>query len=282
MAPLPCRVRSGTESFADVEVRAYPRNRKMVTSALRAGRHMVPIHGLMSVDLSAARHRLQSARGPTSLTAFLVAAAGRAVAAHPEVHAYRDWFGRLILHHHVDVATMVEVDSNRGRYPLAHLIRDADVRSISDIGTELRSIKENPSSSRSGMLLTRIAPIIGSIPGAFSLLYLIMARSPLMRRMVGTVSVTSVGMFAGGGGFGIGAPTVPTLGILVGGSSVRPTVIDGRIEPREMLDLTITVDHNVVDGAPMARFVADLRRIIESADFEISVSTPAAQTSESD
>ncbi|MBK5268208.1 MAG: 2-oxo acid dehydrogenase subunit E2 [Acidimicrobiia bacterium] len=28
----------------------------------------------------------------------------------------------------------------------------------------------------------------------------------------------------------------------------------------------MTVDHNVVDGAPAARFVADLRRLIETAD----------------
>jgi pyruvate/2-oxoglutarate dehydrogenase complex dihydrolipoamide acyltransferase (E2) component len=37
--------------------------------------------------------------------------------------------------------------------------------------------------------------------------------------------------------------------------------------PREILDLTVTVDHNVVDGAPAARFIADLRRFIENPDL---------------
>jgi pyruvate/2-oxoglutarate dehydrogenase complex dihydrolipoamide acyltransferase (E2) component len=97
-----------------------------------------------------------------------------------------------------------------------------------------------------------------------ALFYGLAARSVRLRRMTGTVSVTSVGMFGGGGGFGIGLPTIQTLTVLVGGISRRPWVIDGEIVPRDILDLTVTVDHNVVDGAPAARFVADLRRMIES------------------
>lgn len=70
---------------------------------------------------------------------------------------------------------------------------------------------------------------------------------------------------AGGEGFGIGQPTVMTLGVLVGGISQHPRVVDGSVVVREMMDLTVTVDHNVVDGAPAARFVEDLRRFMETA-----------------
>jgi pyruvate/2-oxoglutarate dehydrogenase complex dihydrolipoamide acyltransferase (E2) component len=34
---------------------------------------------------------------------------------------------------------------------------------------------------------------------------------------------------------------------------------------RDVLDLTLAIDHNVVDGAPAARFAADLREFIETA-----------------
>jgi hypothetical protein len=37
--------------------------------------------------------------------------------------------------------------------------------------------------------------------------------------------------------------------LIVGGFSRKPAVIDGRIEPRDMLDLTVAFDHDVVDGA---------------------------------
>jgi pyruvate/2-oxoglutarate dehydrogenase complex dihydrolipoamide acyltransferase (E2) component len=35
---------------------------------------------------------------------------------------------------------------------------------------------------------------------------------------------------------------------------------------RDVLDLTVMIDHNVVDGAPATRFAAELRRIMESAE----------------
>ncbi|MDH3306437.1 MAG: 2-oxo acid dehydrogenase subunit E2 [Acidimicrobiia bacterium] len=210
---------------------------------------------------------MTAAQPPVSLTAFLVAAVGRAAAAHPEVHAYRNWRGRLVLHDHVDIATLVEVRARDESFPLAHLVRDADVREVSDISAEIRRVKADPASSRSGLLLDRVAPAALRIPGAATLCYAVMARSVRMRRMAGTVSVTSVGMFAGGAGFGIGFPTVLTLTVLVGGLSERALVVDGQVEVREVLDLTVMVDHNVVDGAPTSRFVADLRRLIESAEL---------------
>jgi len=46
----------------------------------------------------------------------------------------------------------------------------------------------------------------------------------------------------------------------------RPAVEDGRIESREVLAVTVSVDHDVVDGAPAARFVRRLRALIEAAD----------------
>ena len=36
-----------------------------------------------------------------------------------------------------------------------------------------------------------------------------------------------------------------------------------RVEIRDVLELTVTIDHNIVDDAPAARFGAELRRLIE-------------------
>jgi pyruvate/2-oxoglutarate dehydrogenase complex dihydrolipoamide acyltransferase (E2) component len=56
-----------------------------------------------------------------------------------------------------------------------------------------------------------------------------------------------------------------SLQVVVDGMSARPRVVDGQLEVRDVLDLTVTVDHNVVDGALAARFGADLRELIENA-----------------
>jgi pyruvate/2-oxoglutarate dehydrogenase complex dihydrolipoamide acyltransferase (E2) component len=51
----------------------------------------------------------------------------------------------------------------------------------------------------------------------------------------------------------------------VGSISWKPAVVDGSIEPREILILTVTFDHDIVDGGPATRFVRRLVELIESA-----------------
>lgn len=253
---------TGSRSDRRIEAMPFPASRNAVTAALRAGRRIVPVHGLISCDVTKARELLDD-DPERSFTAFLLASVGRAAANHPEVHGYRDWRGRLVVHHYVDVSALIEVEAEGRSFPLAHLIRDADTRSVQDITAEIRRVKDAPGASPSGRLLRRLPLLIGRIPGAMRLFYAAAARSPRLRTMVGTVTVTSVGMFGSGSGFGVSAPTVLTLGVLVGGLSRRPWVVDDHIEIRDVVDLTITVDHNVVDGAPAARFAAELRELVE-------------------
>ena len=56
-----------------------------------------------------------------------------------------------------------------------------------------------------------------------------------------------------------------SLEVIVGGMSQRPRVTDGQVTVRDVLDLTVAIDHNVVDGAPAARFAAEFREILETA-----------------
>ncbi len=235
-------------------------------AALRAGRRQVPVHGLTAIDVTEAAHRIAAAAVPPSITAFVAASVARAVALHPEVAAYRDWFGRLVIHRYVDVAMLVEVDAGDTRFPLAHVIRDADVRRVDDLSAEIRSVKADAATSPSGRLLRGSSRWLTRVPGLWRVIYAALARSPRLRARAGTVAVTAIGMFAGGSGSGIAHPTTMTLTVLIGGMSDRPAVVDGAVAVRTMLDVTITVDHRVVDGAPAARFAADLRRILEGAE----------------
>jgi pyruvate/2-oxoglutarate dehydrogenase complex dihydrolipoamide acyltransferase (E2) component len=224
------------------------------------------MYGLMDVDVTTANRLLASHDPPWSLTAFVVASVARAAAAHPEVHAYRNWRGQLVTHHHyVDVATMVEISTPQGPIAIPHVLRDADIRAVPELTAELRQVKRDPTASFSGRLLERAAPAATRIPGAMPAMCAVMARSVTARQHVGTIAVTAVGMFAGGAGFGITPLTVMSLDVIVGGMSKRPRVIDGQVSVRDVLDLTLAIDHNVVDGAPAARFGAELRALLENA-----------------
>jgi pyruvate/2-oxoglutarate dehydrogenase complex dihydrolipoamide acyltransferase (E2) component len=248
-----------------VQVRPFPSNRRVVTAAMRAGQRKMPMYGLVDVDVTTAKRLLASHDPPWSLTAFVVASVARAAAAHPEVHAYRNWRGQLVTHQHVDVATMVEISTPQGPFAIAHVLRDADIRAVPELTAELRQVKRDPSASFSGRLLERAGPTAARIPGALTAMCAVMARSVAARQRVGTIAVTAVGMFAGGAGFGITQLSVMSLDVIVGGMSQRPRVIDGQIAIRDVLDLTLVIDHNVVDGAPASRFGAKLRALLESA-----------------
>jgi len=223
------------------------------------------MYGLVKVDVTKANRILAAHHPPSSLTAFVIASVARAAAAHPEVHAYRNWRGQLVTHQHVDVTTIVEISTSQGLFGLPHVLHDADVRGVPDLTAELRRVKHEPSTSGSGGWLERAAPAATRIPGAVAAMYAVMARSVAIRQHAGTVAVTAVGMFAGGGGFGLAPLTLMSLQVVVGGMTRRPWVVVGQIEIRDVLDLTVAIDHNVVDGAPAARFGATLRELIESA-----------------
>lgn len=60
------------------------------------------------------------------------------------------------------------------------------------------------------------------------------------------------------------------IGITLGGISRKPWVVqnhDGKEEilPRDILDITVSFDHDVVDGARGARFASTLIETIETA-----------------
>ena len=72
-------------------------------------------------------------------------------------------------------------------------------------------------------------------------------------------------MFGAGGGWGI-AFQLHTLSIVIGGITRRPILFQGRLVEREFLQLTVSVDHDIVDGAPAARVVGRLRELLLTGD----------------
>jgi pyruvate/2-oxoglutarate dehydrogenase complex dihydrolipoamide acyltransferase (E2) component len=98
-----------------------------------------------------------------------------------------------------------------------------------------------------------------------ALLAVAVRRDPTINvSMAGTVGVTAVGMFAKDhSGWGLNT-TTHSLDLVVGSIAWKPAVVEGRVEPREILHLTVVFDHDVIDGAPAARFTQRLVELIES------------------
>jgi pyruvate/2-oxoglutarate dehydrogenase complex dihydrolipoamide acyltransferase (E2) component len=92
-----------------------------------------------------------------------------------------------------------------------------------------------------------------------------MLRNPYRaKRLTGTVMVTSVAMFGKTSAWAIPVGIHP-LALGLGGIARKPGLVRDRVEPRDMLSLTIVFDHDVADGVPVALFVKRLVKLMESA-----------------
>jgi pyruvate/2-oxoglutarate dehydrogenase complex dihydrolipoamide acyltransferase (E2) component len=90
------------------------------------------------------------------------------------------------------------------------------------------------------------------------------------------VGVTAIGMFAQGP-LWLVPLTNATVTVAVGGIETRCVMVDGSPQAAEHLCLTVSFDHDIVDGAPAARFATRLSELLSGADvLEDLVSDPLA------
>ena len=125
------------------------------------------------------------------------------------------------------------VDTERGL--LVPVIRNADQKGLWALGAELRTLVERARLGR-------------SLPDDLS---------------GGTFTITNLGMYD------IDAFTpiinLPEAAILGAGRiQARPVVYGGQIVARQMWTLSLSFDHRLVDGAPAARFLQRIKRLIET------------------
>jgi len=92
--------------------------------------------------------------------------------------------------------------------------------------------------------------------------------------------ITAVGMFGKGAGWGIPI-TECTLDYTLGGIAEKPGVVDGHIAIRDYLSLTLSFNHDLIDGAPAARFTERLKELIENGygliDFTVEPGQAGAE-----
>ncbi|WP_440989705.1 2-oxo acid dehydrogenase subunit E2 [Haloarchaeobius baliensis] len=225
------------------------------------------VHGLVEVDVTEARRRidqLETATGEApSFTAFLAVCLGAAIEDHPRVNAYRDWRGRLHVFEDVDVNVLVETAAgDGGGLGVPHVLRAVDDRSLRSVHDEIRRAQ----ASRDPAGLSRVERAAFRLPGSLRrLVWRLPQWFPRRwKSLAGTVAITSVGMFGDGGGWAV-SPTNYTVQLTVGGIAEKPRLVDGELTNRELLSLTVTFDHDVVDGAQAARFVDRLVELVEDA-----------------
>lgn len=242
----------------------FPPERQLIIEGGRFASRKHTVMALIEADVTKSRQFLREHKAHTgetlSFTAFVIACLGKAVGEHKAVHAYRDWRNRLILFDEVDVNMSIEIEREGRKMVLPHFMRAANKRTFRDIHSEIRTVQAKPEKTREfGVLwFVRLPRLVRDI------FYWFVFKNPWwLKASFCTVGLTAVGMFGKGSGWAI-PYSVHTLDVALGGIGENPGVVDGRIEIREYLCLTLMFDHDIVDGAPAARFTQRFKELIES------------------
>jgi pyruvate/2-oxoglutarate dehydrogenase complex dihydrolipoamide acyltransferase (E2) component len=231
-----------------------------------------PMYGLLEVDVTAIRNFIaehkQRSGETLSFTGFLAYCLARAVEEDKAVQAYRKGHRQLAMFDEVDVGLMIERQKGEKRVLSGHVVRDAAHKTYREIHDEIRLAQSrpiDPSDEIPRWFLTAMLlpwPLANMVKATLGW---ITRRNPTIPvSMTGTVGITAVGMFGKGhSGWGFEV-TRHSLDLVVGSTAWKPAVVEGRIEPCEILNLTVVFDHDVIDGAPAARFTNRLIELIES------------------
>lgn len=242
----------------------YPRIRLLMVDGGRMGLLKHTVHGLVEFDITQARETIRQHKAYTgealSFSAFFLACLGKAIDQDRQMHAYRNWRNRLIIFDEVDVNMLFEVEVDGKKTIRPHIIRAVNKKGIREIHEEIRAFQSQHQSSQESTFIDRFVRLPGFIRRLF--LWALFKNPHWIKEYYGTVLVSSIGMFGTGGGWGIPVPN-HSLQLTLGGIGEKPGVVDHRIEVRKYMSVTVSFDHDLIDGAPAARFMHRLKKLVE-------------------
>jgi pyruvate/2-oxoglutarate dehydrogenase complex dihydrolipoamide acyltransferase (E2) component len=253
-------------SQPDAHVTSIPPYKRFAAAAYWSVRHKPTMHGLLEVDVTEPRAILRAHHARTgetlSFTAFLTVCLGKAVDEQKAVQALRQGKRKLVVFEDVDVATRIEHEVDGEQYVVPYIVRAANRKTVREVHDEIRAAQR--ADARAELTRLRFVPAALHRPFVWAFTAIAERQPRLWKKTMGTVGITSVGMFAHGTGWGIPVPAPTALMLTVGGIGEKEVVVEGRVVVREMLSLTISLDHNVVDGAPATRFTERLKELVEA------------------
>jgi pyruvate dehydrogenase E2 component (dihydrolipoamide acetyltransferase) len=222
---------AGELSFVDTPVSQM---RKVIAKRLSESLFTAPHFYLtMSIDMDAAvaaRTKINEvAKTKISFNDMVLKATALSLKQHPKVNS--SWLGDTIrTNYHVNIGVAVAVEEGL----LVPVVRFADGKSLSQIGAEVKDFAQKAKDKK-----LQPSDWEGS-----------------------TFTISNLGMF------GIEEFTAiinpPDACILaVGGISQVPVVKNGQVVPGNVMKLTLSCDHRVVDGATGAAFLQTLKSLLE-------------------
>lgn len=253
----------------------YPSSRQLTFDMGRIGLAKHHVRALLEVDVTEARRLIKRSRHSgrkISFTAWLIKAIADCVALHPPISGLNDAkHNKVVVFEDVDISIVVEKDVDGARVPLPYVIRRADKKTLCEIQEEIESAKSQTVKNESDYVLGEEQSRLGMklfvrLPQWLRLIlmrWLVLNHPQRVKDMMGTVMITTAGMVGHTRGW-IMPFSMHPLCLAFGSLNEQAAVYKGEIQKREILHLTVLIDHDVIDGVPAARFVDDLVKKLQA------------------
>jgi pyruvate dehydrogenase E2 component (dihydrolipoamide acetyltransferase) len=168
-----------------------------------------------------------------SLNDIIIKVAAAALMQHPQVNAsFQDKVVRY--YEHADIGVAVAIEEGL----ITPIVRAADQKSLSEIAAEVRDLAERARNRR-----LRPEEFLGA-----------------------TFSISNLGMFGIEEFTAIINPPEGAI-LAVGAMSPKPVVRNKEMVVRQMMRVTMSCDHRVIDGATGAKFLQTFKKILENPLF---------------
>lgn len=206
------------------------------------------------------RKRMAERGHRTTVTAMLIKAIALAQLKHPESRSALLPLGMVATFNDIVAGFTVEKFVNSKPVVFFGSIKDPHLKSLEQIARELKQYAE---AELKDIPQLNIEHNFTSMPWFFRQFILWLGKTfPAVRSRYhgATFGVSSLGKY---GMTAIIPPCVTTSTFGVGSLEDRAVVRDGEIVIRKMMSVTLNFDHRVIDGAPAARFLSDVRALLE-------------------
>ncbi|HEY4039431.1 MAG TPA: dihydrolipoamide acetyltransferase family protein [Burkholderiaceae bacterium] len=213
--------------------------RRMIAQKMQESKRRIPHYTYVEevdvTELEALRsqlnHKWAAVRGHLTMLPFLVRAIVQALREYPQINGrFDDQAGVMTEYDAVHVGIATQTDSGL----MVPVLRDAQARDLWACAAEIARLARV---SRDG------TAVRDELTGS-------------------TITITSLGKLGGI----VSTPVInhPEVAIIgVNRIALRPMIVNGAVAVRQMMNLSSSFDHRVVDGAQAAGFVQDVRGLLE-------------------
>jgi hypothetical protein len=258
----------------EYDIIRYPKSRLPTVDLGRLAARKHVMYGLLEVDVTAARRALRLLRRQhqeVSFIAWMIKTIGDCVARNRRAHAVQIGNRKLVMFHDVDIALPVERAVEGAGVPLPVLIKTTNRKTAAQIHAEIQAaINHQIVNERDFILsehgLSKLAlRLYYALPSALRVFAMrrLFGNPFRAKTLSGTITVTTVNAIGKSSGWILPTRSMHNLSIALGTITRKPWVVDGTVQVREILNLTVAFNHDVIDGVPARRFMQDLVSQVE-------------------